>query len=667
MREIALRGRWYQEDQAPIYAILEKPNLWEVIAPDRQGKKRSLESDFQEPVALVPDGRSTFRMLNPKTGESVRMTEEKAAELAPVGYCFYRPFPEGGKRLGRLLKFGLSGLRREALRIAGLGVLVGLLGAVFPFLSRLIFDQAIPEAEQSLLLQYCIGLTLAALAGFAFAVAQGVEAVRLVTKIDHVLQAAVWDRLLSLPLEFFGRYSTGDLAQRAGGINAIRRILSGVALSALMAGWSSIVYLALMLFYDAWLATQCLILILIGVGATAAANLLQLRFQRTELEKAGELNGLVQQLVGAINKLRNSCSESRAFKVWAEKFIEKRKFTCKVRQVQNLVQVFNSGFPLLCSMYIYWSLLGRSAAEGAGLLSTGRFIAFTAAFGAFLAAARALSEASLGLMETVPLYERLKPIFTTAPDQTKEKIRPEELSGRIEVFNLSFAYGPEEPLILRDISLHIEAGEFIAFAGPSGSGKSTLVRLLIGFEKTSEGSVLYDGKDLNRLNAEELRRQSGIVLQAAVPLPTDVFHNIVGASTGLTLGDAWAAARMAGLEEDIKALPMGMHTVVGEGGVTFSGGQRQRLSIAKALVHKPRIVFFDEATSALDNKTQSIVTKSLEQLKATRIVVAHRLSSIEKADRIYVMNEGRVVQSGLFQELLRQDGLFRQLAERQMA
>jgi ABC-type bacteriocin/lantibiotic exporter with double-glycine peptidase domain len=266
----------------------------------------------------------------------------------------------------------------------------------------------------------------------------------------------------------------------------------------------------------------------------------------------------------------------------------------------------------------------------------------------------------------VPLYERLEPILEAVPEVDESKTEPGELAGEIEFSHVSFRYDEDGPLILDDVSFRAEPGEFIALVGPSGAGKSTCMRMILGFEKPSAGSLYFDGQDLSGLAMQSVRRQFGVVLQSGKPMAGTIFSNIIGSST-LGIDDAWEAARMAGLEDDINAMPMGMHTVVSEGAETFSGGQKQRLLIARAIVHRPRIILFDEATSALDNRTQEVVSRSLERLKATRVVIAHRLSTIQNADRIYVFEAGRIVEDGTYQELLHRDGPFARLAERQIA
>lgn len=269
-------------------------------------------------------------------------------------------------------------------------------------------------------------------------------------------------------------------------------------------------------------------------------------------------------------------------------------------------------------------------------------------------------------VQIVPLYERARPILQTPPEVDPAKTVPGDLSGEVELSHVSFRYQADGPLVLDDVSVQVRPGEFIAFVGPSGAGKSTIIRLLLGFETPAAGSIYYDRDDLDGLDRQALRRQIGVVLQDGKLMPGDVFSNIVG-SAPLTLEDAWDAAQLAGLEDDIHDMPMGMQTVIGEGGGTLSGGQRQRLMIARAVVSRPRILLLDEATSALDNRTQAAVSRSLERLKATRIVVAHRLSTIRNADCIYVLDGGHIVQRGSYADLIQQPGMFADLAKRQLA
>jgi ABC-type bacteriocin/lantibiotic exporter with double-glycine peptidase domain len=320
--------------------------------------------------------------------------------------------------------------------------------------------------------------------------------------------------------------------------------------------------------------------------------------------------------------------------------------------------------PLAIFAAIYRMQSGGGAGEPA--LTTGQFVAFYAAFGTFANATCELSNTSLNLLAIVPFFERLRPILDAAPESDGAKPHPGRLHGEISVSRLHFRYAADGPWVLKDVSLTIRAGEFVALVGPSGCGKSTLLRLMLGFEQPSSGAVYYDGLDLAQLDTRGLRQQLGVVLQESRLMPTDIFRNIVGDSSH-TVNDAWTAAEQAGLAEDIRQMPMGLNTVVSEGGGTFSGGQSQRLLIARALVAKPRIVFFDEATSALDNRAQAIVTNSLKQLEATRVVIAHRLSTLVDADRIIFLDDGQIQEEGTYAELMTKGRRFAELARRQLA
>jgi ABC-type bacteriocin/lantibiotic exporter with double-glycine peptidase domain len=299
-------------------------------------------------------------------------------------------------------------------------------------------------------------------------------------------------------------------------------------------------------------------------------------------------------------------------------------------------------------------------------LSTGPFIAFNTAFATFMAAMQALADASLSLLRAVPIYERITPILETPPESDESRADPGRLKGAIAVSHVHFRYSEDSAWILKDVSFTLRPGEFVAFVGPSGCGKSTMMRLLLGFEKPGTGAIYYDGQDFSSLDARLVRQQLGVVLQESRVLPTDIFRNIVGTAQR-TMDEAWEAAEMAGLADDIRQMPMGMHTVVSEGGGTFSGGQRQRLLIARALVNKPKMIFCDEATSALDNKTQAVVTQSMDRMEATRITIAHRLSTVANADRIFYFDGGQILEQGTYDELMAKNGLFAELAKRQIA
>lgn len=648
-RQVKLPERWWKHDQGAFLGQIEESN---------------------DPVALLPDGPYNYRLVDPKTGENKKVTAAIAETVAPFAYSFYASFPDGLVTARGLISYGLKNLSGELRTVAMMAIGAGLLSTVTPIITGKVFDTAIPQAEKGLLYQFGLGLFLVAMTTSAFKITQNVAMLRIQGKMDYSIQAAVWDRLMDLPLTFFRQYTAGDLSDRAAGVDKIRTIISGAGLSAILGSVASSFNAVQMLFYDFVLGGVAIVLTLFYVTLTMTCNYIQLRFQRREMWRKGKINGLVLQLISGIAKIRVSGTENHALRTWATEFAGMRRTSFKVGRVQNVLQTINQGYTVFATGVIFFTMvkLKESAAESGETfdLSTGDFLAFNAAFGIFLAAMQALGDASLNMLKIVPIFERLRPILEEPSEVDESKAPPPKIKGAIEISHVKFRYTEDGPWILKDVSIKIEPGQFVALVGGSGSGKSTLMRLMLGFESPDVGSVYYDGVDLSTLDVRMVRQQMGVVLQESRLLPTDIYRNIVGASS-LTVADAWAAARKAGIDADIKRMPMGMHTYIMEGGGGFSGGQKQRLMIARAIVHNPKILFLDEATSALDNRTQAIVTESMNKLQATRVVIAHRLSTIQDADCIFYLDHGVVKEKGSYEELMAMDGLFAQLARRQQA
>jgi NHLM bacteriocin system ABC transporter ATP-binding protein len=640
-RKVALRGSWWRRDHGPLLA-------WAIAG--------------QRPVALLR-GRSSY-VCHHDDGSTVVLDERAALSLAPFGFTFQASLPAAGHGVWGLLRFAARGSQRDAFIFALLSLMVSAL-SLFPSLAvGLLFNHVIPSAERSQLLPLTVVLVVCAVAGSCFGLVKGFALLRIQQRIGTALQAAVWDRLMRLPLPFFRAYAAGDLATRAMAIDGIHQILSAVTINALVGAVFSLVNLTLMFLYSPPLALRGLALIAVAIGVTVLGSLLQLRPQRQMIQLRTRLSGLVFQLLASTNKLRAAGAEARAFSLWAARFERQRQVQVQIRRTGNWMRAFSGGVPLLAAMVLFWSatpMLGKGDAS----MGSGDFLAFQAAFTTCLAALLATSRALVSTLETLPLYEQARPILMGQPEVHEGLADPGELAGGIEVHNATFRYHEDAPPVLEDISLRIQPGEFIAIVGPSGSGKSTLLRLLLGFEKLESGSIFFDDQDLSGLDVQALRRRIGVVLQNGRLMPGDIFTNICG-PTRRNIDDAWAAAEVASIAADIRAMPMEMHTIVGEGATTFSGGQRQRLMIARAIVHRPKILLFDEATSALDNRTQALISASLETMKATRIVVAHRLSTIINADRIVVIEAGRIVQCGTYRQLMSEGGAFAQLARCQM-
>ncbi|MFV2065572.1 MAG: NHLP bacteriocin export ABC transporter permease/ATPase subunit, partial [Pirellulales bacterium] len=490
---------------------------------------------------------------------------------------------------------------------------------------------------------------------------QSVAMLRIESRMDLSVEAAVWDRLLNIPASFFRRYTAGDLAMRAMGISYIRQSLTQSASSSLLTFFASIIYFGLLFYFDSRLALWAVGLFLLIVGATCLSVIFQLPYEREQQHHRGRVWGIVLQLFTGISRLRVAGAEERALAYWARHYSQQTRATIRSQLVANNLGAFIATLPILAPLAIFASI----SLFPSKTLSVPLFMAFYAAFTVIIMSAITMSRTISSLLDVIPLFERAKPILEATPEFDRGKRNPGQLSGEIEVSHVSFRYHEDGPLILDDVSLQIRPGEYVAFVGPSGAGKSTVLRLLLGFETPIAGSIYYDREDLANVDQLAVRRQIGVVLQDGKLMPGDILSNITG-SAPLTLEDAWEAARLSGLDEDIQQMPMGMYTFLSDGESTLSGGQRQRLMIARAIVKKPNLLFFDEATSALDNVTQAKVSQSLDNLKATRVVIAHRLSTVINADRIIVIDKGQLVQQGSYDELVEQKGLFSDLVKRQL-
>lgn len=644
VRRIVLKGKWWKKDSGPMLAFTANDN---------------------RPVALIPRSSTSYRMINPGQGSPSIVSRRVADTLSGAAYAFYRPFPHKKLNAADILKFGIRGCEKDIGTILAMGTLTGLLGLAIPILTGILFDTVIPGAQRGQLIQIAAILVVTAISSSLFTLTRNLAVLRLEGRMDVSVQAAVWDRLLSLPAPFFRDYASGDLATRAMGINSIRRQLTGITFSSILSSVFSVFSFGLLFYYSVKLALLAMVLVAIASTVTAVRGLLRLKYQRELSEIAGKISGMVLEFINGIAKFRVSGTENRAFAVWAAQFARQKRVALDARRISNSVAVFNSAFTVISSAAVFYLTADLIQQPGTAGLSTGSFLAFSAAFGQFMGATLDVGTRLVGILGIIPLYERAKPILQTLPEVDAAKHDPDDLQGGIEVNHVAFRYREDSPLVLRDVSLSFQPGQFVAIVGSSGSGKSTLMRLLLGFEKPESGAIYYDGQDLSGLDIQSVRRQIGTVLQNGRVVDGDIFTNIIG-SKPLTIDDAWEAARMSGLDEDIKAMPMGMHTFISNEGGGLSGGQRQRLMIARAVVSKPRILFFDEATSALDNRTQAAVSQSLESLKTTRVVIAHRLSTIRNADKIYVLDKGALVQSGSYSELIEQEGPFRDLAQRQL-
>lgn len=645
-RRVLLVGDWWLHEHGPLLGYTLVDN---------------------HPVALLPEG-SRYILFDPVAKTRTPVTTAVAETLSPEAQMFYRPLPLVVKNAAALFGFGTRGYEKNIIAIVFLGFMGTLLGMITPQATAILVNDAIPDSNRIQLWQIGLALFAAAIGQAAFQMTQAILTLRVENAADGVMQPAVWNRLLSLKPGFFRNYASGDLLPRLLAVNHIRTKLSGATQRTLLSAVFSLFNLVLMFVYSLQLALVGLGLALISVIITVISSAVLIKKDRQMEAVEGEINGLTVELINGVSKLRVAAAEGRAFAAWAKKYSQRIKVKAGVQRIDDSVSVFNEALPLLSSVLLYWFailFIQMAQAKGEAGLNMGSFLAFNAAFGTFLSGVTDLSNTLTDILGIVPLWERAKPLVQGVPEFDPSNTDPGRLTGKIALDHVTFRYREDGPLILDDVSIQIEPGQFVAIVGPSGSGKSTVFRLLLGFEAPLSGTVFYDGQDLAGLDIQAVRRQLGVVLQNGRINAGPIYESLTCGAM-VTLEEAWEAARRAGFADDIELMPMGMHTVVSEGGTNLSGGQRQRLLIARAILLKPKIILMDEATSALDNRTQAIVTESLDKLNATRVVIAHRLSTIRHADQIYVVEAGRVVEVGNYDQLVKLGGLFSRLVARQL-
>jgi len=636
-----LTASWWREDCGPIL-----------------GRRR----DDGRPVALLPRRPGVYDLVQADAGVRVRVDAELAATLSEQATLFYRPLPDGRLTARQVLRYVLAGaVRGDIGRLCAFSLAAAVLSLAAPLATKFIFSTIVPTQERGNLVWITVLLAAVALAGMTFAIAQELSLLRLDGRVTGGLQAALWDRLLDLPTDFFRRFSPGDLTMRVMGIDEIGKAATTAVATAVVAVPVGAANLVLAFVLSPLLGLFASAAIVVTLVAVIALVRFQTVRERRRQEAQRHLFQAALEIVEAIGKLRVANATDRAFVRWAERLgaVKRAFFEAQVGFVRLTALLSAATAFATALMFVGAATIGPHG------ISAATFLAFNAAFLQALAAATGLSAVGTFLALAVPFFDNAAPILSTERETSSEGGEAVAVKGAIELSHVSMRYGENEPLVLSDVSLKVDPGELVAIVGPSGSGKSSIMRVLLGFEIPEVGSVQFDGHDLGVLDVRGLRRQMGVVMQTSGLLTGDILMNIVGARD-LTVDDAWDAARIAGVERYIRGLPMGMYTVVGEGASSFSGGQRQRLLIARAVAGRPKILLFDEATSALDNQTQAEVADAIANLRATRIVIAHRLSTVRRADRIIVIDAGQVVQSGSFEALMAVDGPFKELASRQL-
>ena len=626
------------------------------------GAMLAFREDGGQPVALLPGVLGHYREADPTGRPGPRITAERAKGLQADAWMFYQPLTPEPVRLQDLFRLVRKGLVVDFLRFAGAGLLGGLVLLLPAVVVGFVVDEVIPTGETRLL--YLASATLAAFAliGALLHILQGMALMRLEGRGASRVEAAFWDRLLRLPLSFLRRYPAGNLAMRGMTFQALRDAVRSVIANAVL----SIVFLLpaflLIFYYDATLGGVTVAFGLLSLTVAVVLGLQQISPRGRVLRAVHQMAGQLFQFINGISKLRVDDAEGTAFAVLARRYREQKRAESKLGVLEDHSQAFGAALPLFAGavLFLVVGLPGREAVE------VGDFLVIYFVFIVFQAAVARLGASFGAVAAIMPAFDQIQPFLSQVPETSVNGDLVENLGGEVVLDHITFRYDPDGPLILDDVTIRANPGEFVAIAGESGAGKSTIFRIALGMDRPTSGAVYYDGHDLRHLNVKQVRQKVGAVPQEVQLHPEDVWDNIVGDMEDTGTEEAWAAARAASVDRDLLAMPMGMLTCVGGSGLT-SGGESQRIMIARALINNPRIMLLDEATNWLDNDNQANVMNNLTRLRSTRIVIAHRLSTLRQADRIYVMRSGKVAEVGTFEDLMETGKVFRELVRRQIA
>jgi NHLM bacteriocin system ABC transporter ATP-binding protein len=610
-------------------------------------------------VAFIPKGISGYVYFDEESGKWKRLNPKNESLFEEEAICFYKPFPLGRLTLRSLAVYVAETLSAWDILLMILATVtataIGLLG---PKLNNLLMGTVIDSKDYQLLLGITVFMISISVSSLLISGITSLLMARINTKITISVQAATMMRVLSLPADFFKRYSAGDLASRAQYIQSLCSMLVSTALNTGLTSVFSLLYISQIFEYAPALVLPALGVILATIVLSLVTTFYQMRYTKRQMELSAEESGMSYAMITGIQKIKLSGAEKRMFARWSKLYAEQ----LRVAYNPPLFLRANNAFGAIISlggMILMYYMAVRSQ------VGVADYYAFNTAYGMVSGAFMSIVGIATTVAQFKPTMEMVKPIMDTVPEIAEGKPVIERLSGGIEISNVSFRYHDGMPNVIDNLSLKIRPGQYVAIVGSTGCGKSTLMRLLLGFEKPQKGAIYYDGKDLAGIDLKSLRRKVGVVMQHGKLFHGDIFSNIIISAPQLTMDEAWAAAEMAGIAEDIRRMPMGMHTMISEGSGGISGGQRQRIMIARAIAPKPKIIMLDEATSALDNITQKIVSDSLETLKCTRVVIAHRLSTIRECDRIIYLENGKILEDGTYDELIAQNGKFAELVERQ--
>lgn len=612
-----------------------------------------------EVVALLPDKLGRYGFFNPNTQKRVKLNRKTQELFEEDAYCFYKPFPLKKIGIRDLIKYIFSTIDVSVIvYIVAITLFATLVGMITPKITKILFSDVLESKSLQLLLSVacfyvCTSLSLLLIRGIKSLLMNRVS-----IQMDVSVQAATMARVLSLPPNFFKNYSSGEITSRAQSVNSLCTTLVQTFLSTGLTSLFSLLYITQVFVYAKELVVPALCVTIATLVFSVVSSLVQMKISEKQMELSGKMSGLTYQIITGVQKIKLSGSEKRVFARWLNHYSEEAKLTYNPPKFLLFNGVISTAISLVGTIVMYFFAVQSN-------VSVADYTAFNSAYGMLSGALMSVAGIALTAARIKPVFEMAKPIMNAEPEVSEGKQTVTKISGGIELSHVSFRYDVNSPLVVDDLSLKIRPGQYVAVVGKTGCGKSTLLRLLLGFEKPQKGAIYYDGRDIETVDLRSLRKKIGVVTQNGKLFQGDIYSNIVISAPYLSVDDAWKAAEVADIAEDIRKMPMGMHTIISEGAGGISGGQKQRLMIARAVAPNPKVLMFDEATSALDNITQKKVSEALDRLKCTRIVIAHRLSTIRQCDRIIVLDGGKIIEDGTYDELIAKKGNFYELVERQ--
>ena len=637
-RMVELKDGWYKDAYGPVLAFTKEDGL---------------------AAALLPGRISGYVYHDPKSGKREKVNAKASELFETEAICFYRPLPQKKLGIPDLLIFMRRCMsKRDTVMVFAASLALVLIGMILPRMTKALTGPVLSSGRADALIGAAICIFCVSLSSQLIESVKALVQSRIGTKASLGVEASMMMRLLSLPASFFRQYSPGELKSRSMSVNQLCSMLLNMVMGTTLTSLTSLLYITQIFSYAPTLVIPAILIIIVTVAFSIASTVIQVRINRKTMDLEAKESGMSYSLITGVQKIKLVGAEKRVFAKWLNLYSDKAQLQFNPPLFIKLNSVITMAISLFSNIILYYLAVQSG-------ISQSSYFAFNTAYGMLMGAFMAVAGIGITAAQIRPILEMAEPFLKTEPETSQDKEIVTRISGSVELNHVSFRYSSKMPYILDNLSLKIKAGEYVAIVGKTGCGKSTLVRLLLGFEKPEKGAIYYDGKDLESLDMQSLRRKIGTVTQDAGLFQGDIYSNIVITAPELTLDDAWEAAEKAGIANDIRRMPMGMNTFISEGQGGMSGGQRQRIMIARAIAPKPKLLIFDEATSALDNKTQKQVSEALDKMGCTRVVIAHRLSTIRHCDRILVLDGGKIVEDGTYEELIHLGGFFTELVERQ--